>query len=142
MNHMNIAEASQKWHISERPIRLLCSEGRIEGGVKSGRSWFIPVHAAKPTDARVRSHHVYQGLDYDFSSIDDMKRRIDQKRPFPSRLAASLREKIIIEWTYNSNAIEGNTLTLSETRVVLEGITVGGKSIVEHLEALNHRLAS
>ncbi len=42
---------------------------------------------------------------------------------------------------YNSNAIEGNTLTLSETKVVLEGITIGGKSMVEHLEAINHREA-
>ena len=48
---------------------------------------------------------------------------------------------MIVNWTYNSNAIEGNTLTLSETKVVLEGITIGGKTISEHLEALNHREA-
>lgn len=42
---------------------------------------------------------------------------------------------------YNSNALEGNTLTLSETKVVLEGITIGGKSMVEHLETINHREA-
>ncbi len=46
-----------------------------------------------------------------------------------------------MEWTYNSNGIEGNTLTLRETQVVLEGITVGGKSIKEHLEAINHEKA-
>jgi Fic family protein len=51
----------------------------------------------------------------------------------------SLREKMVLEWTYNSNAIEGNTLTLRETKVVLEGITVGGKSLREHFEATNHR---
>lgn len=70
-----------------------------------------------------------------------MKKKIDQYRPFSKRLADSLRDKLIIEWTYNSNAIEGNTLTLSETKVVLEGITIGGKSIVEHLEAINHKEA-
>lgn len=48
---------------------------------------------------------------------------------------------MIVEWTYNSNVIEGNTLTLSETKVVLEGITIGGKSIVEHFETINHREA-
>ena len=53
----------------------------------------------------------------------------------------SLHEKLIVEWTYNSNAIEGNTLTLSETKVVLEGITIGGKSMAEHLETINHREA-
>jgi Fic family protein len=45
----------------------------------------------------------------------------------------------MIEYTYNSNAIEGNTLTLRETRLVIEeGITVGGKSLMETLEAKNH----
>jgi len=45
----------------------------------------------------------------------------------------------MLEWTFHSNAIDGNTLTLRETKVVLEGITVGGKSLREHLEATNHR---
>jgi Fic family protein len=51
------------------------------------------------------------------------------------------REHLIVNWTYHSNAIEGNTLTLSETRVVLEGITIGGKTIHEHLEVINHKEA-
>ena len=45
----------------------------------------------------------------------------------------SLRESINLEWTYNSNGIDVNTLTLRETQIVLEGKTVGGKSIKEHL---------
>lgn len=74
-----------------------------------------------------------------FTSIDLKKSQIDEARPLPQATLRSLRETMILEWTYNSNAIEGNTLTLAETRVVLEGITVGGKSIREHLEAINHR---
>ena len=109
--------------------------------MKFGRNWSIPFDAVKPTDARFSQRKSYKGIVYDFSEIDEMKRRIDQQRPFSKRLADSLHEKLIIEWTYNSNAIEGNTLTLSETKVVLEGITIGGKSIVEHLEAINHREA-
>ncbi|MBI6883214.1 Fic family protein [Pseudomonas putida] len=70
--------------------------------------------------------------------IDRLKSRIDSLRPLPSNTLKSLREKISLEWTYHSNAIEGNTLTLRETKVVLEGITVGGRSIKEHLEARNH----
>ncbi|WP_419539568.1 hypothetical protein [Paraburkholderia bengalensis] len=57
----------------------------------------------------------------------------------PKHSLATLREKLALEWTYHSNAIEGNTLTLRETKVVLEGITVGGKSLREHFEATNHR---
>ncbi len=50
-------------------------------------------------------------------------------------------EDLVLRWTYNSNAIEGNTLTLQETKVALEGITIGGKTMVEHFEAINHREA-
>ncbi len=115
--------------------------GRIEGAVKFGRNLSIPHDAVKPTDARLSHLKSYRGIAYDFSKIDEMKRKIEQNRPFLKRLAVSLHEKLIIEWTYNSNAIEGNTLTLSETKVVLEGITIAGKSVVEHLEAINHREA-
>jgi len=53
----------------------------------------------------------------------------------------TLRDKLNVEWIYNSNAIEGNTLTLAQTKVVLEGITIGGKSLREHLEVINHKEA-
>lgn len=74
-----------------------------------------------------------------FEVIDSKKRRLDEARPLPQYTLKSLRENLLVEWTYNSNAIEGNTLTLSETKVVLEGMTVGGKSMREHLEVINHR---
>ena len=141
MKYMSISEASKKWQISDRRIRVLCSDGRIKGAAKFGRNWSIPCDATKPSDARIGYKKLYKGITYDFSKIDEMKNKIDKYRPFSKRLADSLRDKLIIEWTYNSNAIEGNTLTLSETKVVLEGITVGGKSLIEHLEAINHREA-
>ena len=75
------------------------------------------------------------------SVVDEAKAELDSLRPLPVNSVASLREKLFLEWTYNSNAIEGNTLTLRETKVVLEGITVGGKSLREHFEAINHRNA-
>ena len=78
---------------------------------------------------------------YDWKIIDEKKERLDRARPFPQNALKSLQEKITLEWTYHSNAIEGNTLTLKETKVVLEGITIGGKSIKEHLEAINHNEA-
>jgi len=54
-----------------------------------------------------------------FSKIDAKKLLLDNKRRLPEYTLKSLREKILLEWTYNTNAIEGNTLTLSETKVVL-----------------------
>ena len=80
-------------------------------------------------------------LDDLLKSIDARKVRLDAHRPPAAATIASLRDKLALEWTYNSNAIEGNTLTLRETQVVLEGITIGGKSLREHLEAVNHREA-
>ena len=74
-----------------------------------------------------------------FQEIDRKKNLLDGKRPLPTYTLKSLREKLLLEWTYNSNAIEGNTLTLKETKVVLEGITIGGKTMREHLEVINHR---
>lgn len=139
MNTMTIHEASIKWGISERRIRLLCSSGRIQGATKVGNTWILPSDSAKPIDSRLSNHPVYSGLDVDFSKIEELKKAIDAYRPLSRNISKSLKEKLIVDWTYNSNAIEGNTLTLSETKVVLEGLTIGGKSIVEHLEVINHR---
>ncbi|MGD9676929.1 MAG: Fic family protein [Vulcanibacillus sp.] len=141
MKYMSTKEVSEKWGISDRRIRVLCNEGRIEEAIKIGRNWSIPADAVKPVDAREGNKKSYLGLKFDFSYIDSLNESIAQNRPFSKKLASTLHEKLIVEWTYNSNAIEGNTLTLSETKVVLEGITIGGKSMVEHLEAINHREA-
>ncbi|MBA9028829.1 Fic family protein [Peribacillus huizhouensis] len=74
-----------------------------------------------------------------FEHINRKKASLDALRPLPKYTLKSLREKLLLEWTYNTNAIEGNTLTMNETKVVLEGITVGGKTMREHLEVINHR---
>ena len=76
-----------------------------------------------------------------FENIDALKKKLDQHRPLASAIVKNLQEDLIVRWTYHSNAIEGNTLTLLETKVVLEGITVGGKALREHFEAINHRNA-
>ena len=74
--------------------------------------------------------------------LDGKKARLDAARPLPPGVVAKLKEYFDVEWTYHSNAIEGSTLTLAETRLVLlDGLTVGGKSLREHLEAINHKHA-
>jgi Fic family protein len=74
-----------------------------------------------------------------YSRILSKKRALDRLRPLPSQLVKKLWEQMQIEFAYNSNAIEGNTLSLRETQLVIEeGITVRGKSLREHLEARNH----
>lgn len=74
-----------------------------------------------------------------YAHLDELKRRLDALRPLPPAVLANLHEDLVLRWTYNSNAIEGNTLTLKETKVALEGVMIGGKTLREHFEALNHR---
>ncbi|WP_105616459.1 Fic family protein [Vallitalea okinawensis] len=76
-----------------------------------------------------------------FREVDVKKDKLDNRRPLPAGTVQSIREKLLLDWTYNSNAIEGNTLTLVETKVVLEGVTIGGKTLREHLEVINHKEA-
>jgi Fic family protein len=74
-----------------------------------------------------------------YARILSKKKALDNLRPLPPQLVKKLWEQMQIEFTYNSNAIEGNTLSLRETQLVIqEGITVRGKSLREHLEARNH----
>jgi Fic family protein len=77
-----------------------------------------------------------------FARIHAKKARLDALRPLLSAAVRRLEEQLAIEWTYNSNAIEGSTLTLRETQLILEqGVTIGGKSLREHFEVVNHREA-
>lgn len=74
------------------------------------------------------------------SSIEGKKRELDRHRPLNPSVVKKLNEQFALEWTYNSNAIEGNTLSLQETEVVFnKGMTIGGKSVNEHLEVINHK---
>jgi len=76
------------------------------------------------------------------AALEVKLRELDSKRPLPAATLESLRRKFEVEMTYNSNAIEGNRLSLKETFLVLEkGMTIGGRSMREHLEATNHREA-
>jgi len=75
-----------------------------------------------------------------FQKLDELKTRLISLRPLNQAELKRLREEFIIENTYNSNAIEGNSLTLRETALILEhGITIGEKSLKDHLEAIGHR---
>ena len=75
----------------------------------------------------------------DLDALTTKKQALDRLRPLPSALVKNLEEWFRVELTYTSNALEGNTLSRRETAVVIEkGLTVGGKSLKEHLEATNH----
>ena len=132
---MTVKQASEKWGISDRRIRVLCSEGKISGAYREGRAWKIPVDAKKPADGRYKSRESL------LSQIDRKKVELDGRRPLTAGEVARLNEEFIIEYTYNSNAIEGNTLTLRETDLVLRGLTIDQKPLKDHMEAVGHKEA-
>ena len=77
-----------------------------------------------------------------YELLTEKKQEFDRFRPLPSVLVRNLEDWFRVELTYTSNAIEGNTLTRRETALVVEkGLTVGGRSLAEHLEATNHACA-
>ena len=70
---------------------------------------------------------------------DVLKEQLLALRPLPEEALKKIQDALDIEYTYESNRIEGNTLTLQETALVVnEGVTISGKSMREHLEAINH----
>lgn len=74
-----------------------------------------------------------------FAEVDDLKQRLDAHRPLDAAQVGAVEDKLRLDWTYNSNAIEGNPLTLSETSFFLrEGLTSKGKPLSAFLEAKNH----
>ena len=71
--------------------------------------------------------------------VDVLKEQLSALRPLPEEALKKIQDALDIEYTYESNRIEGNTLTLQETALVVnEGVTISGKSMREHLEAINH----
>jgi Fic family protein len=81
-------------------------------------------------------------LEQTLKQINQNQERINQARPLDQTRVKNLKEYFKIGLTYSSNAIEGNTLTEAETKVVIEdGITIGGKPLKDHLEAIGHARA-
>ncbi len=132
MEYIKISQIAEKWGISPRRVRVLCSEGKIPGVIRKGKLYMIPEDAEKPADGRMTRNSI-------FSEIEIKKERLSKMRPLTTGEVERLREEFMVEFTYNSNAIEGNTLTLKETAMVLEGMTIDQKPMKDHLEAVGHR---
>lgn len=133
--YISVKEAAEKWNISDRRVRVLCSEGKIPGVIREGRSWKIPETAKKPEDGRCKTAESLLTI------IDNKKRELDSRRPLTQGEIERLTEEFIVEYTYNSNAIEGNALTLRETDMVLRGLTIDKKPLKDHMEAIGHKEA-
>ena len=87
----------------------------------------------------MRSLGIPAGLRNQIAEVDSLKAQLAAKRPLTDGEREHLRNAFLVDYTYSSNAMEGNALTLSETAMVLSGMTIGEKPLKDHLEATGHR---
>ena len=132
MDYIKVSQAAEKWGLSTRRVRVLCAQGKIDGVIRRGKLYMIPANAQKPADGRLSRVNL-------LAEIETKRERLAEMRPLTQGEVERLREEFLIDFTYNSNAIEGNTLTLKETALVLEGMTIDQKPLKDHLEAVGHR---
>lgn len=132
MVYIKVSQAAEKWGISARRVRILCAEGKIDGVIRKGNLYMIPENASKPQDGRMGKNTL-------LANIEEKRESLSNKRPLTPGEVERLAHEFMVEFTYNSNAIEGNTLTLKETAMALEGMTIDQKPLKDHLEAVGHR---
>ena len=128
MNYISVSEAAKKWNTSERSVRNYCAEGRVAGATLVGKIWMIPENVEKPA-RKTRNDATPETL------LDILKREKN------ASLSGGIYHKIQIELTYNSNHIEGSTLTHDQTRYIFETNTIGVESAInvdDVVETVNH----
>jgi Fic family protein len=128
---------AKRWGLSSRRVRVLCAEGKVEGVIRKGNLYLIPENASKPADGRATRSK--RSIDNLLQSIDEKWQELKNRRPLTEGEVERLRDEFMVENIYHSNAIEGNTLTLQETALVLEGVTIAQKPLKDHLEAIGHK---
>ena len=127
--YMSVNQAAEKWGISDRRVRTLCSEGRIPGVIREGRGWKIPEDVEKPERSAKKKEHPMTLLD----TLREEK---------AGKCSGGIYHKTQIDLTYNSNHIEGSRLTHEQTRYIFDTNTISGGNEVlnvdDVIETTNH----
>ena len=129
MEYMSVEEAAKKWGISIRSIQLHCQKGNVVGAILRGRTWGIPVSAARPKRkprAKGRPSTILAAL----------------KAEKDCRIEGALYHRLQVDFTYNSNHMEGSRLTHEQTRWIFETRTIGAVAedvpVDDIVETANH----
>ena len=112
MAYLSVKDTANKWEISERSVRNYCQKGRIAGAFLIGKTWSIPDDAVKPSRKAV------------LAAVPRTLKAVLRKEKAHAA-TGGIYHKIQIEFTYNSNHIEGSRLTHDETRYIYETNTIG-----------------
>lgn len=129
MNYFSVAEIAKKWNVSERMVRNYCKQGKIKGAFLKGKTWIIPADAIKPEREKKKP----------FSDNTLLNLLKEQKS---MKLKGGIYHKTQIELTYNSNHIEGSTLSHEQTQFIFETNTIGMQketiNVDDLVETANH----
>lgn len=129
MRYLSVTEIAKRWGVSERSVRNYCAQGRVIGAFLAGKTWNIPEDAEKPDRTNRKK-------DTTFTLLDILK---GQKA---SRYPGGIYHKTQIDFTYNSNHIEGSRLTHDQTRYIFDTNTIGVENEVlnvdDVIETANH----
>ena len=129
MRYLSVIEIAKKWNISERSVRNYCAQGRVNGAFLTGKTWNIPENAKKPERSNQKKKQAVTLLDI-------------LREEKVTKYAGGIYHKTQIELTYNSNHIEGSSLTHDQTRYIFETNTIGVENEVlnvdDVMETANH----
>lgn len=129
MDYLSVKETAEKWGISERSVRNYANHGRVEGAIRKGKIWQIPLSADKPSrlnKKEIKNRNLLEIL----------------REEKNSKIKGGIYHKVQVDLTYNSNHIEGSTLTHEQTRYIFETNTIGvettGVNVDDIVETANH----
>ena len=126
MDFITVSQFAEEHNISERTVRNWCAVGKIEGAVLSGKTWIIPADATIPQKGKIRMSPL-------------LKRLREEKE---GKVSGGIYHRIQIDLTYNSNHIEGSSLTHDQTRYIFETNTIGVSdktiNVDDVIETANH----
>ena len=129
MGYLSVAEIAKKWNISTRSVRNYCAKGRVPGAFLTGKIWNIPENAKKPERINKQKK----------SEITLLNILQEEKL---NKYSGGIYHKTQIDLTYNSNHIEGSSLTPDQTRYIFETNTIGIENEVinvdDLVETVNH----
>lgn len=127
MKYLSVFETAKKWNISERTVRNYCAKGKIPGAFITGKTWNIPDDCVRPE--RLNK-----------AAPDNLLEVL--RKEMEGRISGGIYHRVQIDMTYNSNHIEGSTLTHDQTRYIFETNTIGinesAVNVDDIIETANH----
>ena len=139
MKYISITEAAQKWGMSDRRIRYLCTAGRVDGAIKLGWTWTIPSDAPRPTDGRHMRKYRNTDIRPGTVDVDYLKKLQDHFHPDTSLKESKAYQKIILRSFVSLMTIAGEKVSERDVRAVYSGKIVPSMPLELHLIILNFR---